>query len=57
MDGEIVIGSSLSVTKRSLSEGKADETEQYQFETADYTYRGFVTNLKHTGDLLVSSQN
>jgi len=30
------------------------QTEQYQlFETADYTYRVFVTNMKHLVDLLV----
>ncbi len=33
---------------------EAGEPEQYQlFETADYTYRVFVTNLKHAVDLLV----
>jgi len=33
---------------------EADEPEQYQlFETADYTYRVFVTNLKQAVDLLV----
>jgi len=33
---------------------EAGEPEQYQlFETADYAYRVFVTNLKHAVDLLV----
>ena len=48
------IGSSPCVTKRSPKPATADEPEQYQlFDTPNYAYRVFVTNMKRTLDLLV----